>query len=202
MSNIDDPDMPVNTFRAWFLGMVFVILLSGINQLLYFRYPSVTITGLVVQLVCFPFGKAMEKILPRKALKTRWGNLTLNPGPFNVKEHTMISIMATVVYQRAYCTDIFIVQQNTYNMPWGADFGYQILVTLSTQLIGFSFAGACRKYLIYPAAMIWPQTLAYCSLLSTLHHQKATEPGRMSREKFFFIAFGAVFCWYFFPGYM
>lgn len=104
VANVDDPEMPVNTFRAWFLGLIFVILLSGVNQLLYFRYPSVTITGLVVQLVCYPFGKALEKILPRRSFKTPFGSFSLNPGPFNVKEHAVISIMATVVYQRAVST--------------------------------------------------------------------------------------------------
>ncbi|PWN23512.1 OPT oligopeptide transporter [Microstroma glucosiphilum] len=197
---VDDPDMPVNTFRAWFLGMLFVIILSGVNQLLSFRYPSVTITGLCVQLVCYPFGVFMAKVLPTRALKTRWGNFSLNPGPFNVKEHTVISIMATVVYQRAYATDLLIVQDLTYGQP--APFGYSILVVLSTQIIGFSFAGFCRRYLVYPAAMIWPATLAYCSLLSTLHHQKQEDTRYMSRQKFFGIAFGVVFFWYFFPGYI
>ncbi|PWN29400.1 small oligopeptide transporter [Jaminaea rosea] len=200
VANIDDPDMPVNTFRAWFLGLFFVIVLSGLNQLLYFRYPSVQINGLVVQLVSFPFGKALEKILPRTGVKTRWGTMTLNPGPFNVKEHTMISIMATVVWQRAYATDIFLVQRIYYNQTWS--FGYQLLVTLSTQFIGFSFAGFARRFLIWPASMIWPTVLPYCTLLSTLHKQKATEPGVMGRGKFFTIAFAAAFCWYFFPGYI
>lgn len=200
VSAIDDPNMPVNTFRAWFLGLVFVILLSGINQLLYFRYPSVTISGLVVQLVCYPFGKALEKVLPTRSVKTRWGNFTLNPGPFNIKEHTMISVMSTVTYSKAYATDIFIVQKLTYNQNWS--FAYQILVTLSTQLVGFSFAGFARRFVIWPAAMIWPGVLPYCTLLSTLHHQKPTEAGKMSRERFFMYSFAAAFCWYFFPGYI
>ncbi|CAO1627663.1 unnamed protein product [Parajaminaea phylloscopi] len=200
VSNLDDMDMPVNTFRTWFLGLIFVIILSGLNQLLYFRYPSVTISGLVVQLVAYPFGKALERVLPTRAIKTRFGSFSLNPGPFNVKEHTMISIMATVVYQRAYATDVFLVQQLYYNQKWG--FGYYILVTLSTQLIGFSFAGFSRRFVIWPASMIWPSVLPYCTLLSTLHHQKAPGAGKMSRERFFFWAFLAVFVWYFFPGFI
>ncbi|CAO1630872.1 unnamed protein product [Sympodiomycopsis kandeliae] len=200
VANVDDPDMPVNTFRAWFLGLVFVILLSGVNQLLYFRYPSVTITGLVVQLVCYPFGKALEKILPRRAFKTPFGKFSLNPGPFNIKEHAVISIMATVVYQRAYATDIFIVQKQLYNQDW--PFIYQLLITMSSQLLGFSYAGFSRRFLIWPAAMIWPQTLVYSSLLSTLHHAKAEDPNHMTRQRFFTYAFAAAFAWYFFPGYI
>jgi hypothetical protein len=37
VSTVDDPLMPVNTFRMWFLGILFVLLTSGFNQVLYMR---------------------------------------------------------------------------------------------------------------------------------------------------------------------
>ncbi len=37
--NTDDPNMPVNTFRAWFLGILFVLIGSGVNEFVGFRYP-------------------------------------------------------------------------------------------------------------------------------------------------------------------
>ena len=37
--------MPVNTFRAWFIGFVWSIILPGLNQFFFFRYPSVTVSG-------------------------------------------------------------------------------------------------------------------------------------------------------------
>lgn len=37
--NTDDPDMPCSTFRAWFLGIVFVFLGSGVNVFFSLRYP-------------------------------------------------------------------------------------------------------------------------------------------------------------------
>ena len=36
--------MPVNTFRAWFIGFIWSIILPGLNQFFFFRYPSVTVT--------------------------------------------------------------------------------------------------------------------------------------------------------------
>jgi hypothetical protein len=30
--NTDDPALPVDTFRAWFLGIVFTVLFSSLNQ--------------------------------------------------------------------------------------------------------------------------------------------------------------------------
>ena len=43
VANTDDPKMPSSTFRAWTIGLIWTILLSGINQALFFRYPTVGI---------------------------------------------------------------------------------------------------------------------------------------------------------------
>jgi len=40
VSNVDDPLMPVNTFRMWFLGILFSLLSSGLNQVLRMRCMS------------------------------------------------------------------------------------------------------------------------------------------------------------------
>ncbi|CAD6885939.1 unnamed protein product [Tilletia controversa] len=200
VSNVDDPNMPVNTFRTWFIGLVFTILLSGLNQFFSYRIPSVQISSLVAQLVAFPFGVLLAAILPRKVWKTPLGSFSLNPGPFNIKEHTMITVMANVTAGGAYATDVLAVQKFFYNQSFGA--GYQIMLVMSTQLIGFSYAGFCRRWLVWPAAMIWPANLVQTALLTTLHHTRQAEPGRMSRERFFVYAFLASFVWYFFPGYI
>ncbi|KAK0566473.1 hypothetical protein OC844_000696 [Tilletia horrida] len=198
--NVDDPTMPVNTFRTWFIGMIFTVLLSGLNQFFSYRYPSVFVSSLVAQLVAFPFGVFLAKVLPTKVFKTPVGSFTLNPGPFNIKEHTMITVMANVTAGGAYATEVLAVQRFLYNQSWGA--GYQIMLVMSTQLIGFSYAGFCRKWLVWPAAMIWPATLVQTALLSTLHHKQQAESGRMTRERFFLYAFIGAFCWYWFPGYI
>ena len=43
VANFDDPEMPVSTIRAWIFGVAWAIILSGLNQFFFFRYPSVTI---------------------------------------------------------------------------------------------------------------------------------------------------------------
>jgi len=43
VANFDDPEMPASTIRAWILGIFWAILLSGMNQFFYYRYPSVVI---------------------------------------------------------------------------------------------------------------------------------------------------------------
>ena len=43
VANTDDPKMPSSTFRAWVLGLIWAVLIPGVNQVFFFRYPSVGI---------------------------------------------------------------------------------------------------------------------------------------------------------------
>ncbi|RKU42618.1 hypothetical protein DL546_005539 [Coniochaeta pulveracea] len=86
----DDPDMPVNTFRAWFLGIVFVFVGAGVDQFFSFRYPGVHIVALVAELLAYPLGVGLANVLPI----SRW-----NPDRhFNVKEHALVTIMSNVSF--------------------------------------------------------------------------------------------------------
>ncbi|KAI0822100.1 small oligopeptide transporter [Trametes gibbosa] len=199
VANTDDPDMPVSTFRAWVIGLAWSILIPGMNQFFYFRYPSVTVGGIVAQLLAFPIGRAWARFMPN----VRIFGLQVNPGPFNVKEHVLITIMATVGYQSAYATDIIAVQRVYYNQVY--NFGYQWMLVMSTQLIGFSIGGIARRFLVAPPSMIWPANLVTCALFNTLHSQQYSgmgSRGGISREWFFTFAFIGSFAWYFLPGYL
>jgi len=50
VANTDDPTMPASTLRAWLVGLVWAILLPGVNQFFAFRDPSVC-----VAVVCPPW---------------------------------------------------------------------------------------------------------------------------------------------------
>lgn len=203
VSNVDDPTMPINTFRAWLLGLITVIVVPGLNQFLYLRFPSTTISGYVVTIFVYPMGKFLAWALPTKQIQTRFGALTLNPGPFNVKEHSLISIMGLMSYQSAYAAGIPAVQKFTLNMS-DYGFGYGVLLILSTQLLGLSFATFCRRFLVWPSQMIWPYNLPKAALLNSLHGVTTSEGtfSGMSRFKFFWIAFAALFFYQFFPTYI
>ncbi|OBZ72977.1 Sexual differentiation process protein isp4 [Grifola frondosa] len=199
VANTDDPSMPVNTLRAWTLGLIWAILLPGLNQFFFFRYPSVTVTGIVAQLLTFPLGRAWARVCPRVKIF----GLSLNPGPFTLKEHVLITIMANVGYQSAYATDIIAVQRVYYHQTY--NFIYQWMVVMSTQLIGFSIGGIARRFLVSPPSMIWPTNLVTCALFNTLHSQQYAgigNRGGLSRERFFLYAFLGSTSWYFFPGYI
>ncbi|KAH9475266.1 Sexual differentiation process protein isp4 [Psilocybe cubensis] len=199
VANTDDPSIPCNTFRAWVLGLVWAIIIPGLNQFFFFRYPSVTVTGIVGQLLIFPLGRAWARLLPNVKIF----GVEINPGPFTIKEHVLSTIMASVGYSSAYATDIVAVQRVYYNQTF--NFSYQWMVVMSTQLIGFSVGGIARRFLVQPPSMIWPTNLVTCALFNTLHAQTYAGVGNrggISRERFFFYAFAASAIWYLLPGYL
>ncbi len=62
--------------------------------------------------------------------------------------------MASVGSGSAYATDVVAVQRTFYNQRWS--FAYQWLIVMSTQLIGFSIGGICRRFLVSPPSMSEP----------------------------------------------
>lgn len=219
MASIDDPTMHVNTFRMWVMGIFYTILISALNQFFsmrckltfshrsWFRLlkllsdPSIIITGIIAQLTALPLGKGMERVLPTTRFNTMGYTWSFNPGPFNIKEHVLITVMANVVVSGAYATDIVATQKVFYNQTLTTS--YQLCLVLSTQLIGFSLGGLLRKFLVWPSSMIWPGALVSSALFNTLHKSYGKPESRhISREKFFCIALGCSFVWYWVPGYL
>ncbi|KAI0129119.1 OPT family small oligopeptide transporter [Xylariales sp. AK1849] len=193
-----------NTIRAWVLGMIFVTLGSGINMFLSMRSPAISFPSVVVQLLVYPVGCLWAKIMPTKVFKTFGAQWTLNTGPFTIKEHVVITLMANVSIGYAYSTDALLALQGEpfYNINLG--WGFALLFTLSSQLIGISFAGMFRRFLVWPSAMMWPVVFSNTALFHALHdkskHDRSTANGwEISRYRYFFYVLCGMFCYYWIP---
>ncbi|KAH9955686.1 small oligopeptide transporter [Russula dissimulans] len=199
VANTDDPTIPCSTFRAWVIGLMWAVLIPGINQFFFFRYPSVNISQIVPQLLTFPLCKAWARYLPNVSIF----GISINPGPFNVKEHVIITVMAAVGAGSAYATDIIAVQRVFYHQR--PSFPYQWLLVMSTQLLGYSIGGICKRFLVAPPSMIWPATLVTAALFNTLHSQETSGTharGGISRERFFLYVFFGYILYNFLPSYL
>jgi OPT family small oligopeptide transporter len=187
--------------------MIFVTIGSGCNMLFSLRNPSIQITSIVAQLLSYPFGAAMAAWLPTRQFSFFGLKWSMNPGPFNMKEHTLITIMANVSFGggAAYSTYGLEALIGFYKVDYG--WGFALLFTITTQMLGLGLAGTFRRFLVYPASMIWPAILPNCSLFYTLHDKRAVDPAdsngwRISRYRWFlYICLGS-FVWYWFPGWL
>ncbi|KAF9969597.1 hypothetical protein BGZ73_007994, partial [Actinomortierella ambigua] len=191
VSNKDDPSLPVMTFRYFVLAILFSAFLSFMNMFLWFRSTPMYLSPLVVQLLAYPAGKFLAKVLPHGFM---------NPGPFNIKEHVLIALTANCAAQPAYSIDVTVIQKVWYK----EDFGFlaNLLLCLCTQMVGYGMAGVLRRYLVYPSAMIWPANLVQVALFNTLHKDEDLQPGQWSRYKFFLIAGLGMFFYAWLPGYI
>jgi hypothetical protein len=133
VSNKDDVSSPAGTIRAWTIGLLFVVLLSFVNQLFSVRQPAIRVEGAVVQLLSFPLGKAWERWLPVGEFSLFGQTLKLNPGKFNQKEHMLISIMANVASALPHSRYIIFTtwMERYFNMPFASSFGFQVCVSVS-----------------------------------------------------------------------
>lgn len=202
-----DEDVPANTVRAWTIGILFATIFSALNMLFSMRSPTISITTYVGQLLAHPVGLLWAKYMPNRQFNTFGLKWNLNPGPWNMKEHCLIVIMANVTFASGapYSTDILLAQIAYYNQKWG--WGWELLLTFTVSMCGFGMAGIFRKFLVDPAAMIWPTNLINTSLFYALHDHSPSDPSKtngwsIGRYKWFAIICTCSFCWYWFPGYI
>ncbi|KAE9599480.1 hypothetical protein Lal_00039507 [Lupinus albus] len=201
VSTIDDPSLPVLTFRMWVLGTLSCILLSFLNQFFWYRTEPLTITAISAQIAVVPLGQLMAaKITKRVFFKGQKWEFTMNPGPFNVKEHVLITIFANSGAGSVYAIHIVTAVKVFYQK--NITFFVSLLVVLTTQVLGFGWAGIFRRYLVEPAAMWWPSNLVQVSLFRALHEKEESRKGELTRSQFFVIAFLCSFAYYVFPGYL
>ncbi|KAL9712217.1 hypothetical protein Ac2012v2_005295 [Leucoagaricus gongylophorus] len=241
VSNIDDPDMPALTLRMWAVGLILCMLSSALNVFFNFRSPAPSVVPLALLLISYPLGKFLAFALPIRSFRLplpylppvlihpalplvllrflrplsfpRALSFSLNPGPWNIKEHVLVFIMANVAVSPPYALNAVVVSEVFYNIHLG--FWFSTVLVLATQLTGFGLAGLCRRFLVWPASMVWPQNLVACTLLNTLHAEDEDDalsmalpvtdippPKGITRYRFFIIVMAATFFFFFLPGYL
>ncbi|PNP52133.1 hypothetical protein THARTR1_07342 [Trichoderma harzianum] len=225
VSPIDDTTLSINTPRMWCLSVLFSILGSSTNLFFSLRYPSVAITPVIALLLVHPLGHLWDYLLKRSydpeeeftdgvrtaisshshdghGQKKRLDSLRLwlAQGRWNEKEHTCVYVSSNVAFGFAFATDVIVEQTQFYNQE--APIAYQLLLTISTQILGYGFAGMARRFLVRPSGMVWPGTLMSAAMFSTLHKQenKPANGWTISRWKFFYIIWTCASIFYFLPG--
>ncbi|CAO3663761.1 unnamed protein product [Rhizopus stolonifer] len=185
----DDPELLSFTVRGFVIGIILSALSASVHQLMAFKPVGVSLSSVFMLVVAYVFCTAWYKLLP----KGGW----INPAPFNYKEHACVYVMVSAANTSVYGTYILSAQRIYFDHPPGT--AGSIFMLLATQFIGYGIAGQLRPFLVYPANMIWPQSLPYISVLKTFN---TAQTEAKTRTKFFFIVFGAVFVYEFIPQYM
>ncbi|KAM3445235.1 hypothetical protein NHJ13734_000573 [Beauveria thailandica] len=206
-----DVDVPANTVRAWVIGMFLCTLGSGINMLFSLRDPTITINTYVIQLIAYPIGRGWDLIMPDRVWNVFGLKFNLRPGKFNFKEHVVIVAMSNASNPASYAggvlyaTDVLLTQRIFYKQTFS--YAFQMLFGITTLCTGYGLAGLARRFLVWPAAMIWPADLVNCALFYSLHDHSPSDPAKtngwsIGRYRLFLIIGTSAFVWYWFPGWI
>ena len=206
VSNVDDPSMPTLTIRMWIIALLLSIVGGGANMFFAFRYPSPSLTPVVVMVLAYPLGKLLAAILPIHVFYLpRWlggFSFTLNPGAFNIKEHTLIAIMLNITIQQAYALNLIVVKDSKAFYGQKETPSFEVIFTLASQILGFGLSGVLRPFLVEPASMLWPQSLLTTTVLNTLHAEEDAGRWGMTRLRWFAFVGLVAFVYNFFPNYI
>ncbi|EPQ31156.1 uncharacterized protein PFL1_01344 [Pseudozyma flocculosa PF-1] len=191
----DDPSLPALTWRALVIGSFFCVIGAAVSQLFFYKSNSPSFSTYFVILISLPVGKWLARKLPDKTIWIGPWSFELNPGPFSIKEHMLVAIISSSGASSAGATDIINIQELFYHqrMPWLAS----LTLLISSQVLGFGWAGLVTDLLVKPPSMLWPSTLVTTSLFHTLHDGKS--PYNKARLRMFFLVFIAIFVYQFLP---
>ena len=206
VSNMDDPTMQILTFRSIFLATLIPVVVGAINLYFTLRYPAPTLSPLIVIVIAYPIGKIMAITLPTRVFQfPQWlggFQFSLNPSPFNIKEHALIGIAASISIVPSFLFN-FLVANDVKIESWqGQDEWFDFVFIMSSGVLGFAFAGLLYRLLVQPSSMLWPQALVLSTILNTLHAGEDIFDKRMTRMRWLVIIAVLAFLYNFFPNYI
>lgn len=188
----DDPNQPAFTFRMLFIGFGLSAFGAVLAQIYYFKPQTVSVSHLFLLLISYFIGNFMAAVLPSRGFFK-----FLNPGPFNIKEHTAAIIMASTAAVSATASEIVAVDTLFYGRTLNP--AIAIFMLCSSQLLGYGFAGVLREFLVFPTACWWPNVITSASVFQALHYERTLASKRV---RMFWIAFGAIAVWEIIPQYI
>ncbi|GAM91309.1 hypothetical protein ANO11243_093580 [Dothideomycetidae sp. 11243] len=203
---VDDRNVPVETIRAYFLGIGWAVIGTFVSTFFNSRFPSIGLGGSVIQILLFPCAKVLEAILPDLAITVKGVRHSLNPGPWTFKEQMFATITFNIAIYTTNSYGMILVQKSpVYYGEKFVTFGYQLMLTLFVQLMGMGFAGYLRRFSVYPVKALWPTLLPTIAMNRALTRPEPRENlygWTISRYRFFYICSGCMFVYYWLPGYL
>ncbi|BGP54983.1 hypothetical protein JCM8202v2_002571 [Rhodotorula sphaerocarpa] len=193
----DDPQMPVHTFRMYFLGIGLTCFAAVLGQIFYFRPQTVYVSQLFLQVIAFILGRAWSAVLPNASRGKIWA--FLNPCEFTLKEHVAVLIMSSTATSSAEAISVFAADELYYNIT--PNYGVAIFTLLASQLLGYGLAGLTRAFCVFPTYIVYPNLVPTVNLFDALHRDKDLGAQR-KRLKLFWIVFLAIMCWEFIPEFV
>ncbi|KAI5861228.1 OPT superfamily oligopeptide transporter [Durotheca rogersii] len=198
----DDTTLPTLTFRYFLLSFIFVVPGAFLSQMNSFRTTYAPYSVFFVQIAANYVGLWLSQVLPQRQIRvplTKW-SFSLNPGPWSVKEHVLVTITAASGATGNLATTPISLGDLYFNQrihPAAA-----ILFMWSIDATGYAFAAVARQFLLYEPAYPWFQALCQTALFETQNKQnKSPTPTARKQMRIFWLTFLGIALWQFLPEY-
>ncbi|EFY84304.1 oligopeptide transporter OPT family [Metarhizium acridum CQMa 102] len=192
----NNPNEPILTFRFWVLSTFWVIVGDAVSTIYYFKPYSSTLSSYIVQLLSWAMGDFMARTLPSKKVVVCNKSFSLNPGPWNAKEHALIIVAYWGSSRTAFGLGPLSALELYFDRKVSP--GYGILFLLTSQLMGYGCAGLFRDILVRPPKFYYPGVLPNVALFNAMHSTSLVTHNKYL--KFFAYVSCITFCWQWIPG--
>ncbi|AGO09804.1 AaceriACL205Cp [[Ashbya] aceris (nom. inval.)] len=199
VSPVDDPNIPIETLRAYFLATFWVVIGSAFNMFFAQRQPAITLGVAAVQMLVYPCAVLWARAIPCWSFNVFGRRIALNiETPWSEKEQMFVTLLYSITNGTFYSEYNILTQTIHYKSPMS--YAYQFLLSFSLQFLGFGLAGILRRYVVYPAIALWPANMTKIALNKALLSDQHSEG--IGRRKMFYITSIVIFVYSWFPTYL
>lgn len=209
---IDEEDEDdYENLRTYIIGIIWACAGCTLDTFFEIRYPSITIDSGAVQLLICLSGQLWARLprivmpFPRVRIPyigTTPSKLVVNSGhPWTFKEQTFAYLAMAVCLASPYSQQAVLSLWNPHflNMKQAQGFGFPLLLTLTTNFVGFGISGFFRAFCVYHSQMVWFDILPWLRLNRALVKTEVREKVSgwpFTSHEFFWLISWISFGWY------
>ena len=195
----DDPNLPTITFRYFVLTFLFIAPGAFVYQMGQYRTTASPYSVFFVQIASHYAGLFLAKGLPAWEIKLPYFSFNLNPAPWSIKEHVLVTISAASGATSNQGSTPISLAQLYYGTKIPA--AASLFFMWSIVFVGYSFAALARQVLVFDPIYPWPQALMQTSLFETLRKSHDTRTANKQKHVFFGVLIFTTL-WQFLPEYV
>lgn len=204
----DEAEEDCETFRVYFLAILWSCLGAAMDTFFVTRYPSIALDAGSILIMLVYSGKLFSK-LPKLYIPLfyKGKKLYLNTRkPWSFKEQMLATLAMSCSVGAPYSLKAVISQQNHhfFGIEKANSFSYILMLTGAANFMGFGIAGIMRTFLVYPTRCIWYNvlpTIAVNRALINKEQRVSTNGWKFTGAEFFGIFMAISFCWFWVTDY-
>ena len=200
----DDTTLPTLTFRYFLLSVIFVVPGAFLSQMNSYRTTYAPYSVFFVQIAANYVGLWLARVIPRgwrvRVPYTSY-SFSLNPGPWSIKEHVLVTITAA----SGATGNLAATPISVGELYFGEKLhpAAAIFFMWSIDATGYAFAAIARQVLLYEPDYPWFQALCQTALFETQSRQNRNPtPTARKQMRVFWLVLLGITLWQFLPEYV